>query len=59
MGQNAYKNGDSEVLQAIDCNSDLATGRLKRAFADNEKMPDIAATPIMRVESSLWLSVPV
>ena len=41
MGQNAYKNGDSEALQAIDYNSDLATGRLKRAFADNEKMPDI------------------
>lgn len=43
MGQNAYKNGDSETLQAIDYNSDLATGRLKRAFADNEKMPDIIA----------------
>ena len=43
MGQNAYKNGDSETLQAIDYNSDLATGRLKRAFADNEKMPDIVA----------------
>lgn len=43
MGQNAYKNGDSEALQAIDYNSDLATGRLKRAFADNEKMPDIVA----------------
>lgn len=43
MGQNAYKNGDSESLQAIDYNSDLATGRLKRAFADNEKMPDIVA----------------
>ena len=43
MGQNAYKNGDSEALQAIDYNSDLATGRLKRAFADNEKMPDIIA----------------
>lgn len=42
-GQNAYKNGDSEALQAIDYNSDLATGRLKRAFADNEKMPDIVA----------------
>lgn len=41
MGQNAYKNGDSEALQAIDYNSDLATGRLERAFADNEKMPDI------------------
>jgi hypothetical protein len=41
MGQNAYKNGDSEALQAIGYNSDLATGRLKRAFADNEKMPDI------------------
>ena len=41
MGQNAYKNGDSEALQAIDYNSDLATGRLKRAFADNGKMPDI------------------
>lgn len=43
MGQNAYKNGDFEALQAIDYNSDLATGRLKRAFADNEKMPDIVA----------------
>lgn len=43
MGQNAYKNGDSEALQAIDYNIDLATGRLKRAFADNEKMPDIVA----------------
>lgn len=43
MGQNAYKNGDSEALQAIDYNSDLATGRLKRAFADNEKMPDIVS----------------
>ena len=43
MGQNAYKNGDSEALQAIDYNSDLATGRLLRAFADNEKMPDIVA----------------
>ena len=41
MGQNAYKNGDSETLQAIGYNSDLATGRLERAFADNEKMPDI------------------
>ena len=41
MGQNAYKNGDSDALQAIDYNSDLATGRLQRAFADNEKMPDI------------------
>ena len=43
MGQNAYKNGDSEALQAINYNNDLATGRLKRAFADNEKMPDIVA----------------
>lgn len=43
MGQNAYKNGDSEALQAIDYNSDLAIGRLQRAFADNEKMPDIVA----------------
>ena len=43
MGQEAYKNGVSETLQAIDYNSDLATGRLKRAFADNEKMPDIVA----------------
>lgn len=43
MGQNAYNNGDSEALQAIDYNSDLATGRLKRAFADNAKMPDIVA----------------
>lgn len=43
MGQNAYKNGDSGALQAIDYNSDLATGRLQRAFADNEKMPDIVA----------------
>lgn len=43
MGQNAYKNGDSDALQAIDYNSDLATGRLMRAFADKEKMPDIVA----------------
>ena len=43
MGQNAYKNGDSDALQAIDYNSDLATERLMRAFADNEKMPDIVA----------------
>lgn len=43
MGQNAYKNWDSEALQAIGYNSDLATGRLKRVFADNEKMPDIVA----------------
>lgn len=43
MGQNAYKNGDSEALQAIGYNSDLATGRLKRAFADNKKMLDIVA----------------
>lgn len=43
MGQNAYKNGDSDALQAIGYNSDLATGRLQRAFADNEKMPDIVA----------------
>lgn len=43
MGQNAYKNEDSEALQAIGYNSDLATGRLKRAFADNEKMPNIVA----------------
>lgn len=43
MGQNAYKNGDSDALQAIDYNSDLATGRLQRAFADNEKMSDIVA----------------
>lgn len=43
MGQNAYKNGDSDALQAIDYNSDLATGRLQRAFADNEKMLDIVA----------------
>lgn len=43
MGQNAYKNGDSDALQAIGYNSDLATGRLKRAFADNEKMPGIVA----------------
>lgn len=43
MGQEVYKNGDSEALQAIGYNSDLATGRLKRAFADNEKMPDIVA----------------
>lgn len=43
MGQNAYKNGDSDALQAIGYNSDLATGRLQRAFVDNEKMPDIVA----------------
>lgn len=41
MGQNAYKNGDSGALQAIDYNSDLATGRLKRAFADSDTMFDL------------------
>lgn len=41
MGQEAYKNGDSEALQAIDYNSDLATGRLKRAFADSDTMFDL------------------
>lgn len=41
MGQNAYKNGDSETLKAIDYNSDLATGRLKRAFADSDTMFDL------------------
>ena len=43
MGQNAYKNGDSEALQAIDYNSDLASGRLKRAFAGDDKMLDLVA----------------
>lgn len=41
MGQNAYKNGDSGTLKAIDYNSDLATGRLKRAFADSDTMFDL------------------
>lgn len=41
MGQEAYKNGDSEALKAIDYNSDLATGRLKRAFADSDTMFDL------------------
>ena len=41
MGQNAYNNGDSESLQAIDYNSDLASGRLKRAFAGDDKMLDL------------------
>ena len=41
MGQNAYKNGDSGALKAIDYNSDLATGRLKRAFADSDTMFDL------------------
>lgn len=41
MGQEAYKNGDSEALQAIDYNSDLATGRLKRAFNDSDNMFDL------------------
>ena len=41
MGQEAYKNGDSGVLQAIDYNSDLATGRLKRAFKDSDNMFDL------------------
>jgi site-specific DNA-cytosine methylase len=41
MGQNAYKNGDSGILKAIDYNSDLATGRLKRAFADSDTMFDL------------------
>lgn len=38
MGQEAYKNGDSGTLKAIDYNSDLATGRLKRAFANSDTM---------------------
>ena len=41
MGQEAYKNGDSGALQAIDYNSDLATGRLKRAFKDSDNMLDL------------------
>lgn len=41
MGQEAYKNGDSGALQAIDYNSDLATWRLKRAFADSDNMFDL------------------
>ncbi len=41
MGQNAYKNGDSDTLKAIDYNSDLATGRLKRAFANSDTMFDL------------------
>ena len=41
MGQNAYKNGDSGALKAIGYNSDLATGRLKRAFADSDTMFDL------------------
>ncbi len=41
MGQNAYKNGDSGALKAIDYNSDLATGRLKRAFKDSDNMFDL------------------
>lgn len=41
MGQEAYKNGDSGALKAIDYNSDLATGRLKRAFADSDTMFDL------------------
>ena len=41
MGQEAYKNGDSGALQTIDYNSDLATGRLKRAFKDSDNMFDL------------------
>ena len=41
MGQEAYKNGDSGTLKAIDYNSDLATGRLKRAFKDSDTMFDL------------------
>ena len=41
MGQEAYKNGDSGNLQAIGYNSDLATGRLNRAFADSDTMFDL------------------
>lgn len=41
MGQEAYKNGDSGNLQAIGYNSDLATGRLRRAFADSDTMFDL------------------
>ena len=36
MGQNAYKNGDTEALQAINHNDDVAKARLKRAFANDE-----------------------
>ena len=43
IGQNTYKNGDSEALQAINHNDDMAMARLVRAFADSEKMPDIVA----------------
>ena len=41
MGQESYKNGDSGTLKAIDYNSDLATGRLKRAFANSDTMFDL------------------
>lgn len=41
MGQEAYKNGDSGTLKAIDYNSDLAAGRLKRAFKDSDTMFDL------------------
>ena len=36
MGQNAYKNGDTDALQAINHNDDVAKARLKRAFANDE-----------------------
>lgn len=42
MGQNAYQNGDAEVLKAIDHNDDVSKARLKRAFAGNEGMMNAA-----------------
>lgn len=41
MGQNAYKNGDSDALQAIDYNDDVSKARLKRAFADDEAQMNV------------------
>jgi site-specific DNA-cytosine methylase len=41
MGQNAYQNGDAEVLKAIDHNDDVSKARLKRAFADDEAQMNV------------------
>lgn len=41
MGQNAYQNGDAEVLKAIDHNDDVSKARLKRAFDDDEAQMNV------------------
>lgn len=41
MGQNAYQNGDSEGLKAIDHNDDVSKARLKRAFGSDEAQMNV------------------